>query len=66
MPLGRVGEPEEVAAVVRFLVGPEAGWVTGQNVAVDGGHALRRGPDISGLIDGLFGPDGLRGVVADG
>ena len=66
MPLGRVGEPEEVAAVVRFLVGPEAGWVTGQNVAVDGGHALRRGPDISGLIDGLFGPDGLRGVVTDG
>lgn len=66
MPLGRVGEPADVAAVVRFLLGPEAAWVTGQNVAVDGGHALRRGPDLSGLIGGLFGEDGLRGVVADG
>ena len=65
MPLGRVGEPNEVAALVRFLIGPEAGWITGQNVAVDGGHALRRGPDLSGLIEGLFGADGLRGVVPE-
>lgn len=65
MPLGRIGEPDEVAALVRFLVGPEAGWITGQNVAVDGGHALRRGPDMSGLLEGLFGPDGLRGVVPE-
>jgi NAD(P)-dependent dehydrogenase (short-subunit alcohol dehydrogenase family) len=65
MPLGRVGEPDEVAALVRFLIGPEAGWITGQNVAVDGGHALRRGPDMSGLLAGLFGADGLRGVVPE-
>ncbi len=65
MPLGRVGEPDEVAALVRFLIGPEAGWITGQNVAVDGGHALRRGPDMSGLLEGVFGADGLRGVVPE-
>lgn len=65
MPLGRVGEPDEVAALVRFLIGPEAGWITGQNVAVDGGHALRRGPDMSGLLEGLFGAEGLRGVVPE-
>jgi NAD(P)-dependent dehydrogenase (short-subunit alcohol dehydrogenase family) len=66
MPLGRVGEPEEVAALVRFLIGPEAGWITGQNVGVDGGHALRRGPDLSGMLAGVFGADGLRGIVPEG
>jgi NAD(P)-dependent dehydrogenase (short-subunit alcohol dehydrogenase family) len=65
MPLGRVGEPEDVAALVRFLLGPEAGWITGQNVGVDGGHSIRRGPDLSGMIEGLFGADGLRGIVPD-
>jgi NAD(P)-dependent dehydrogenase (short-subunit alcohol dehydrogenase family) len=65
MPLGRIGEPDDVAALVRFLIGPEAGWITGQNVAVDGGHTLRRGPDMSGLLEGVFGADGLRGVVPE-
>jgi len=36
-PLGRLGEPEEVAAVVAFLASPEAGWVTGQRFAASGG-----------------------------
>ncbi len=63
MPLARLGEPEDVAGLVRFLIGPEAGWITGQNVGVDGGHGLRRGPDMSGLLEGVFGADGLRGVV---
>lgn len=65
MPLGRIGEPDDVSGLVRFLIGPEAGWITGQNVAVDGGHALRRGPDMSGLLEGVFGADGLRGVVPE-
>ncbi len=36
-PLGRIGEPEDVAALASFLVGPQASWITGQTVAVDGG-----------------------------
>jgi 3-oxoacyl-[acyl-carrier protein] reductase len=38
-PLGRRGKPEEVAAAVRFLVGPGARYITGQTVHVSGGAA---------------------------
>jgi NAD(P)-dependent dehydrogenase (short-subunit alcohol dehydrogenase family) len=44
VPLGRLGEPEEVAAAIRFLVGPESRWTTGQSFAVDGGNELRGAP----------------------
>ena len=40
IPAGRLGSPEEVAAAVRFLAGEEAGYVTGQVLAVDGGLAM--------------------------
>lgn len=36
-PLGRVGQPEDVAAAVAFLVSDEAGFITGQTLYVDGG-----------------------------
>lgn len=39
-PLGRVGGPEEVAALIAFLASPQAGWITGATVAIDGGRAL--------------------------
>jgi NAD(P)-dependent dehydrogenase (short-subunit alcohol dehydrogenase family) len=36
-PLGRLGEPGEVAALCHFLASEEAGYITGQNIAIDGG-----------------------------
>jgi 3-oxoacyl-[acyl-carrier protein] reductase len=36
-PLGRIGEPDEVASAIRWFLSPEQSWVTGQVLAVDGG-----------------------------
>jgi 3-oxoacyl-[acyl-carrier protein] reductase len=41
MPFGRVCQPEDVAAVVRFLVSDAAGYVTGTRIRVDGGATTR-------------------------
>jgi 3-oxoacyl-[acyl-carrier protein] reductase len=36
-PVGRYGEPTDVASAVRFLLSDEAGFITGTDLAVDGG-----------------------------
>lgn len=64
MPLARTGTPEDVANAVRYLCGPESGWVTGQALGVDGGHSLRRGPDLEHWSRAIFGDDATEGRAA--
>ncbi len=62
IPLGRLGSVEDVAQAVRYLVGPESDLVTGQCLAVDGGHTLRRGPRIETMMERFYGPDAIAGM----
>jgi 3-oxoacyl-[acyl-carrier protein] reductase len=40
-PVGRFGEPEEIAAAINFFCSPEAAYITGQILCVDGGMSMR-------------------------
>ncbi|HJU38322.1 MAG TPA: acetoacetyl-CoA reductase [Tahibacter sp.] len=40
IPVGRLGEPSEIARVVDFLVAPDAGYITGANIPVNGGYFM--------------------------
>ena len=40
IPLGRLGEPDEIAYAVAFFLDDKAAWVTGANLAVNGGHYM--------------------------
>jgi NAD(P)-dependent dehydrogenase (short-subunit alcohol dehydrogenase family) len=53
-PIGRVGEPEDIADVVVFLCSDLARFVTGQNIVVDGGLTLH-GSGMDGIFDLVFG-----------
>ncbi len=40
IPTGRLGKPEEIAYAVAFLVDEQAGWITGSNLDINGGHHM--------------------------
>lgn len=61
MPISRTGTVDDVASLVRFLCGPESSWITGQCIGVDGGHHLRRGPDVEHWARALYGDDVVDG-----
>jgi NAD(P)-dependent dehydrogenase (short-subunit alcohol dehydrogenase family) len=58
-PMAGVGEPEDVAHLARFLIGPGSRWITGEAINVDGGHSLRRGPSFAEFAEAVYG----RGVL---
>jgi NAD(P)-dependent dehydrogenase (short-subunit alcohol dehydrogenase family) len=62
-PLGRLGEPEDIAAGVRYLAGPESSWVTGQSFAIEGGNELRKAPDMSPLVEKIYGAEVFARVL---
>ena len=39
-PLGRPGEPQEIADLIYFLGSDRSGWITGETIAIDGGRHL--------------------------
>ncbi len=49
-PLGRVGDVDDVARLVAFLLGPESSWISGASISVDGGHHVRRGANYMALF----------------
>ncbi len=57
IPLHRVGEVDDVAQLVRFLIGPDSSWITGQCISVDGGQSLRRGADYGAFADAIHATD---------
>jgi NAD(P)-dependent dehydrogenase (short-subunit alcohol dehydrogenase family) len=64
IPMGRAGESDDLARAIRFLAGPESGWVTGQIFAADGGQELRGFPDPNYSLDMIYGKDVMDQVRA--
>ncbi len=58
-PMADTGQAEDVAGLVRFLIGPDSRWITGTAINVDGGNTLRSGPDFSPLIEPMIGRDAM-------
>lgn len=40
IPLRRMGEPREIAALASYLIGPDSGYMTGASLTIDGGYVL--------------------------
>lgn len=57
-PLGRVGEPDDIAAAVAFLASTDAAWITGTSLRVDGGLTAVN----EGFRQAAFGTDGAEGA----
>ena len=49
-PLGRIGEPQEIAAAIHFLVSDDASYITGQVLAVDGGWSAGTSLQAFGMV----------------
>lgn len=57
IPMRRQGTPDEIAKVVRFLAGPDASYITGQVIVVDGGWTIQGMRDRPDYLDPTHDPD---------
>jgi NAD(P)-dependent dehydrogenase (short-subunit alcohol dehydrogenase family) len=61
IPLHRTGTVDDIAHLIRFLCGPESGWITGECISIDGGHTLRRGPNVEAWARAVYGDEAIDG-----
>jgi NAD(P)-dependent dehydrogenase (short-subunit alcohol dehydrogenase family) len=64
-PIRRVGQPDDIAAAIRYFAGPESSWTTGQFLTVDGGMVLRRFPDLTPIHEARFADDLVKQAQGD-
>ncbi|MBM4345925.1 MAG: SDR family oxidoreductase [Deltaproteobacteria bacterium] len=62
VPLGRFGEPAELANLASYLLSPMNAWMTGECVTLDGGEVLKAGQEFSRMTD--YPRDELRAGLA--
>lgn len=63
-PLGRTGVPDDIAAGVRYLAGPESSWVTGQSIGIEGGNELTKAPYLETVVRSRFGDEAIDAALA--
>lgn len=63
-PLGRTGVPDDIAAGVRYLAGPESSWVTGQSIGIEGGNELTKAPYLESLVRKRFGDEAIDAALS--
>jgi NAD(P)-dependent dehydrogenase (short-subunit alcohol dehydrogenase family) len=61
IPLHRTGTVDDIAHLIRFLCGPESSWITGECISIDGGHTLRRGPNVEAWARAVYGDAAIDG-----
>lgn len=50
IPAGRFGRPDEIADLATYLMSPQAEWITGDVITLDGGEWLQSGGEFAGLV----------------
>ena len=63
-PLKRTGVPDDIAAGVRYLAGPESSWVTGQSLGIEGGNELTMAPYLESLVRKRFGDEAIERALS--
>jgi NAD(P)-dependent dehydrogenase (short-subunit alcohol dehydrogenase family) len=66
IPLGRVGTPEDVAAAVSFVMGPDAAYLTGENINLDGALRHLGSEAVLGASDGGWSAEAEGGGMRHG